>query len=370
MNRTDMLGLTLSGNTVRGWLIAIVLMLIIFTVLFFTKSLITRYLSVFAKNTKNDLDDLIAGIVKHTRIWFLLSLSFYLTLPFYRFPGEIRNIVIKLVIILAFLQAALWGNTIISFFAEKKVRADRERDDEVSVATTYALSFIARLCLWTVITLLSLDNLGVDITTLVAGLGIGGVAAALALQNVLGDLFGSLSIMLDKPFVIGDFIVVDNYMGTVEHIGLKSTRIRSLSGEQIVFSNSDLLSSRIRNYKRMSERRVVFYLGVTYETPYEKLVRIPGLLREIIEAQPQVRFDRAHFKEYGDYSLNFEIVYYVLSQDYNLYMDIQQAINMDIFHRFKEEGIEFAYPTQTLYLQNTAQTSTSSCVKEAIPSKE
>jgi len=142
-------------------------------------------------------------------------------------------------------------------------------------------------------------------------------------------------------------------MGTVEHIGLKSTRIRSLSGEQLVFSNSDLLKSRIRNYKRMYERRVVFSLGVTYETPYEKLERIPALIREIIEAQPQVRFDRAHFKEYGAFSLNFEIVYYVLSPDYNLCMDTQQAINLAIFRRFKEEGIDFAYPTQTLYLQAT-----------------
>jgi len=202
-----------------------------------------------------------------------------------------------------------------------------------------------------VILLLALDNMGVDITALIAGLGIGGIAVALALQNVLGDLFASLSIVLDKPFVIGDFIIVDDLLGTVERIGLKTTRVRSLYGEQLVFSNSDLLNSRIRNYKRMFERRILFSIGVTYQTPHEKLATIPGIIREVIESQEQVRFDRAHFKEYGDSALKFEIVYYVLVPDYNTHMDIQQAINLAIVRRFEEEKIEFAFPTQTLYLK-------------------
>jgi small-conductance mechanosensitive channel len=199
--------------------------------------------------------------------------------------------------------------------------------------------------------LLALDNMGVNITGLVAGLGIGGIAVALALQNILGDLFASLSIILDKPFVIGDFIVVDQLMGTVEHVGLKTTRIRSLSGEQVIFSNAGLLQSRIRNFKRMAERRVVFTVGVTYQTPYEKLARISALLREAVELQQGVRFDRAHFKEYGDFALVYEIVYFVTSPDYNKYMDIQQAINFEIYRRFQQEGLEFAYPTQTLFVQ-------------------
>jgi small-conductance mechanosensitive channel len=198
---------------------------------------------------------------------------------------------------------------------------------------------------------LILDNIpGVEITALVASLGIGGIAVALAVQNILSDLFASLSIVLDKPFVIGDFIIVDNCLGTVEHIGLKTTRLRSLSGEQLVFSNNDLLKSRVRNYKRMAERRVVFSVGVTYQTPLEKLERIPTLIRDTIEAQPAVRFDRAHFQGYGDFALNFEVVYYVLDPDYNRYMDIQQGINLGIYSSFAEEGIEFAYPTRTLYI--------------------
>ena len=182
-------------------------------------------------------------------------------------------------------------------------------------------------------------------------MGIGGIAVALALQNILGDLFASLSIVIDKPFVIGDFIVVDQLMGTVEHVGLKTTRLRSLGGEQLIFSNNDLLKSRISNYKRMMERRIVFGFGVTYQTPPEKLPLINEIVREIIGKQEQARFDRVHFKEYGESSLNFEAVYFVLSQDYNLYMDIQQAINLEMFRCFQKEGIEFAYPTRTLFIQ-------------------
>jgi small-conductance mechanosensitive channel len=188
----------------------------------------------------------------------------------------------------------------------------------------------------------------VDITALVAGLGIGGVAVALALQNILGDLFASLSIVMDKPFVVGDFLMVGDFLGSVEKIGLKTTRLRSLSGEQLVFSNTDLLGSRIRNFGRMFERRVVFNIGVTYDTPRDRLQLIPGIVREAVEAEKGTRFDRSHFSKYGDFSLNFENVYYVLSADFNQHMDVQQAIFYAIHRRFEEEGIAFAYPTQTL----------------------
>jgi len=201
---------------------------------------------------------------------------------------------------------------------------------------------------------MALDNLGIDVTALVAGLGIGGVAVALAVQNVLGDLFASLSIILDKPFVIGDFLVIGEYMGSVEYVGLKTTRVRSLSGEQLVFSNSDLLKSRIRNYGRMYERRVVFNIGVTYDTPRELLKRIPGMIRAAVEAQDKTRFDRSHFMKYGDYALQFETVYYVLSPDYNVYMDIQQAIYLIIHEDFEQNHIDFAYPTQTLIVTRSA----------------
>ena len=231
------------------------------------------------------------------------------------------------------------------------IRKKHALDNGERVTTLRALSFVGRTALFTIAALLALDNVpGVKITTLVASLGIGGIAVAMALQNILGDIFASLSILLDKPFVVGDFIIVEAHMGIVEYIGLKTTRIRSLSGEQLIFSNSDLLKSRIRNYKRMAERRVVFSIGVVYQTGYENLKMIPGIIRKIIDDQNHTRFDRAHFQGYGDYSLDFETVYYVLSPDYNLYMDIQQLINLEIFRQFESMGIEFAYPTQTVFL--------------------
>ncbi len=204
--------------------------------------------------------------------------------------------------------------------------------------------------IWVVALLLLLDNLGVNITTLVASLGIGGIAVALALQNILGDLFASLSIAMDKPFLVGDFIVVDDLMGTVRHIGLKTTRIKSLGGEELVFSNNDLLKSRVRNYKRMAERRVVFGFGVTYDTPPETLESLVAAVRRIIEAKDGTRFDRAHFKNFGASNLDFEAVYCILSADYNAFMDAQQRINLALLRHCNEHGINFAFPTQTIHV--------------------
>ena len=247
------------------------------------------------------------------------------------------------------LQVARWGDVGVHGWLQH-YRTRRSAQDAASTTSTAALGFVARTAVWVIIVLMILENFGVNITTLVASLGIGGIAVALALQNVLGDLFSSLSIVLDKPFVVGDFIAVDDISGTVEYVGLKTTRIRGLGGEQVVFSNSDLLGSRIRNFKRMETRRIVFAIGVTYEIGRQQLRAIPAILREVVEAQPQVRFDRAHFKSYGASSIDFETVYIVQTADYGAYMDIQQAINLALFDRFAEEGIDFAYPTQTVYL--------------------
>jgi small-conductance mechanosensitive channel len=206
-----------------------------------------------------------------------------------------------------------------------------------------------------VLVLLSmLDNLGINVTALVASLGIGGIAIALAAQNILGDLFASLTIAIDKPFVIGDFIILGQETGTVEHVGLKTTRLRSLSGEQIILSNNDLLQSRIHNYKRMEERRALFAIGVTYDTPAEKLELIPELIKQAVAAQTDARFDRAHFKSFGAFSLDFETVYYVRKPDYGVFMDVQQAINLQLVRSFADHSIAFAFPTQTLHLNHSA----------------
>ncbi|MCK4428221.1 MAG: mechanosensitive ion channel family protein, partial [candidate division Zixibacteria bacterium] len=194
---------------------------------------------------------------------------------------------------------------------------------------------------------------GFKISTVIAGLGIGGIAVALAAQAILGDLFSYFSILFDRPFEVGDFIILDDYLGTIEHIGIKTTRVRSLGGEQLVFSNADLTNSRLRNYKRMAKRRVVFKLGVTYQTTLEQVKEIPTIIKNIIQNITDTVFDRAHFSSYGDFSLVFETVYYVLSRDYNKYMNIQQEINFAIKEEFEKRGIEFAYPTQTLFLEKT-----------------
>lgn len=213
------------------------------------------------------------------------------------------------------------------------------------------MTYLVRVVLWSTAFLLVVSNLGFDVTALIAGLGIGGIAVGLAVQNILGDLFASLSIVLDKPFVVGDFIIVGDLLGTVEKIGIKTTRVRSLSGEQLIFSNSDLLTSRVRNFKRMYERRVVFGFGVVYQTSPDHLEEIPRLAKRFIEEREQTRFDRAHFKAFGASSYDFEVVYYVLSPDYAVYMDIQQAINLALVRAFAERGIQFAYPTRTLFVE-------------------
>ncbi len=337
------------GNTLQAWGIALLITIIVtLAFLVFNKIIINR-LTGYAKKTETKLDDLIAEVLTGTKIILLIPLAVYFGSQVLTLPKGLEDLIKNVTIIALLLQTAIWGNRLIAFWLSFKLGKKTEQD-AAKVTTLYVLGFISRVALWSIIVLLALDNLGFDITALIAGLGIGGIAVALAAQNILGDLFASLSIVLDKPFLIGDFIIVDDKMGTVEYIGIKTTRIRSLSGEQIVFSNTDILNSRIRNYKRMYERRVVFSLGVTYQTPLEKLTRIQSYIREIIESQDRARFDRAHFKEYGDFALIFEIVYYVRVPDYNAYMDTQQAINLAIFRRFQEEGIEFAYPTQSIYI--------------------
>ncbi|MGD2217249.1 MAG: mechanosensitive ion channel family protein [Gemmatimonadales bacterium] len=341
---------TYLGNSVETWIAAIAVAILTLLVLRFVQSVAARRLARRAERTRIGLDDLAAELVRKTRFFFPLLVALYGGAQPLALPPTVDRVLRAVVVIALLLQAAVWGNTILSFWITRYMQK-RMEEDAAAATSVGALRFVGKLVLWTIVVLLALDNIGVDVTALVTGLGIGGLAVALALQNVLSDLFASLSIVLDKPFVIGDFVIVGEFLGTVEHIGLKTTRLRSLSGEQLVFSNSDLLGSRIRNYKQMAQRRIVFSFGVVYETPHEQLAVIPGMVREIIEAQENARFDRAHFKAYGDFSLNFEVVYYVLVPDYNTYMDIQQAINLALYRRFEEEAIEFAYPTRTLYVR-------------------
>ncbi|MGQ7263150.1 mechanosensitive ion channel family protein [Vreelandella sp. V005] len=243
------------------------------------------------------------------------------------------------------LQFGLWVDAAIAFWKEGIVQDKAGRDNQLTV-TMVALMF--RIVVWAVVLLSVLANLGVDITAFVASLGIGGIAIALAVQTLLSDLFASAAIGVDKPFKTGHFIVFNDIAGTIEYIGLKTTRIRSLSGEQIICSNTKLLQQTIHNYSRMSERRVVFNLAISFRTTAERAREIPPLVQQAIEAVENTRFDRAHLLMFDDYALKYEVVYYVLSADYNLYMDIQQAINFTLLEEFRQRGIQFAMPLRAL----------------------
>ena len=353
----DLLNERILGNSVQDWLFGVAVFVITVLVLRAFQRLLGGRLGRLAARTETQWDDILVGALAHTKLLFLIVVGLSAGAMLLELPTRTHTALEKLTILALLIQAGIWIGVIIKASLERYRRHALEKNPP-AVTTINVIGLISNILLWSIIVLLVLDNLGINVTALVAGLGIGGVAVALALQKILGDLFASLSIMLDKPFVVGDFLVIDDYMGSVEHIGLKTTRIHSLSGEQLVFSNSDLLNSRLRNYGRMFERRVVFSIGVIYETPRKKLQLIPEIIRESVEAQDKIRFDRSHFMKYGDYALMFETVYYVLSPDYNIYMDIQQAIYFAIHKRFEQEQIEFAYPTQKLLLSQTTESIT------------
>lgn len=233
------------------------------------------------------------------------------------------------------------------FTVDKYLKKTKSEDDQLRIKPLFAF---VNLLIWILGFLFILNYLGFEITTVLAGLGIGGIAIALAAQTILGDLFNYFVIYFDKPFVIGDFLIFDDKRGIVEKIGIKSTRIRALSGELLIVSNSNLTNARVHNYKRMERRRVVFSFGVVYQTTLEKLKKIPHIVKSIIEEHELATFDRSHFQAYGNFSLDFENVYFIATNDYIKYMDTQQSINFRIREEFDKEGIEFAYPTQTLYL--------------------
>jgi small-conductance mechanosensitive channel len=345
-----MLEWTLYQNSVRVWLIAVGVGAVTGLALLGGRRLVLHNLRALTRRTGTTLDDAAIDVLTQTRYFFLVVVSLYAGSRVLYLPPAVQTGLRVVTVVVLTLQLAFWGNAVIGVLVTRRLQ-EKVQADGALVMTPRLLGFLARLGLWCVLLLVSLENLGVDVTALVAGLGIGGIAIALSVQTILGDIFASLSIMLDQPFVPGDFIIVGNDMGTVERVGVKTTRVRALSGEQLVFSNADLIGSRIRNFKRMYERRVVFKIGVVYQTSLNQLRLIPTIIRDIINSQSQTRFDRCHFLAYGAFSLDFEIVYYVLHTDYNVYMNIQQAINLEIFSRFGEYRIEFAYPTQTLLVQ-------------------
>jgi small-conductance mechanosensitive channel len=366
----DDIGVYLTGiifleNSLLLWLIALATTLFTLLTLVILRVVIFRRLSAISKKPGAGLSGTFAEVVGKTHILFILVVSIFLGAQLLVLPDQASNLIRVATVVLFLIQGANWSITILHCILVN--RGDKNLADPAgSTMTINAIELIAKVAIWTIVLLLALDNMGFQVTALIASLGIGGIAIGLAVQNILGDLFASLSISLDKPFVIGDFINVGDFSGTVEYIGLKSTRLRSLSGEQVVFSNSDLLNSRIRNFKRMARRRILFSFGVTYDTPPEKLALIPKIVQGIIDGQEKVTFDRAHFKEFGDYSLVFEVVYFMEVPEFNSYMDTQQRVNLDLYKRLSEEGVGFAYPTQTVFVKNGLKTPTEESSPEAV----
>lgn len=334
-------------NSLQSWLLSATIALAVMLLLKLIQNLLLKRLR---SGTGGQAGAIAETLGNQTRLLFIFIAGLYAGVQALALSESLQQLITSVFIISLLVQAGFWGEALLSAVISRK-KQQLSEGDPASASTFTLLHLAIRVGLWSALVLVALDTLGIDITTFVAGLGIGGIAVALALQNILGDLFASLSILLDKPFAVGDFLLIGEHMGNVENIGLKSTRLRSLSGEQLVFSNADLLTSRIRNYGRMFERRVVLTFDIVYQTPRAQMQKIPTLIRQAIESHSDVRFDRAHFKQFGSYSLIFETVFFVLSPDYNLFMDLQQSILFSVHEKFAREKIEFAYPTQTIYSQ-------------------
>jgi len=344
----ELLKETYWGNTILQYLIAAGFFVGGIIVVTIFKTIILIRLKKLAEKTKTSIDDFIIVGIQKSIVPILFYGSLYIALRTLNLSADASNILnIASVFVITFFAIRLITSILdysITSYSSMPDASDQKAKQLKS------LSALARFLVWGIGLIFLMDNLGFDISAVIAGLGIGGIAVALAAQTILGDLFSYFTIFFDRPFELGDYILVGDKNGTVEHIGIKTTRIRALSGEQLVFSNTDLTSSRIHNYKKLQRRRITFQLGVIYETPAEKLQKIADIVEEIIKEVPDAQFDRVHFKSFGDFSLNFEIVYFVLSREYRKYMDIQQSINHKIFDQFSKEGLEFAYPTQTLFM--------------------
>ncbi len=349
MNELEELGRqVILGNDLAAWTKALLQFALWFTVLPIITRFVTRRLQKLSPEQSSAPLELVLDLLRRTTRIFLVIVAVYLAVQWLAVPDQFNRWIRGSVQLIVWLQVALWGSATVRFFVDRRLRRDPEAAKE-SAASMNILKFVGIAAVWVLAGLLLLANLGIDVTALIAGLGVGGIAIALAVQKVLGDLLASLSIALDKPFKVGDFLVVGEERGTVEHIGIKSTRLRSISGEQVVMSNADLLSSRVHNFGLLYERRALFRVGITYETPRDKVAEVPRILEALIREQPNTRFDRAHFASFGAYSLDFEAVYFVLDPAYGTFMDIQQAINLRLLETFGERGIDFAYPTAVEY---------------------
>ena len=340
-------------NRWEDWLIALLIFAVSFVLLLVIRQFAARQLLKLSARTVTDVDDFVAQLLVKTKAALLLVFALFFASLRLHLSASIEQFLRVAAVIALLIQIGLWIIALIDYWVQRE--AKRSDLGGGQATTLSVVGVMLKIAVWVLLVLIALDNIpGVEITTLVASLGIGGIAVGLAVQSILRDLFASLSIALDRPFVIGDSITVDGLSGTVEHLGLKSVRVRSISGEQIVFSTSDLLNSRVHNFEKLERRRAVLRFGVVHHTPPQALAMIPAMLEEVIANHAQVSFERAHFTSIGASVLEFEAVYWLEEPSYRLFLDTQQSINLGILKRFEHEGITLAYPTQTVFLEREA----------------
>lgn len=339
------------GNSGYDYLLAIVIFLGVALAFKFVDLFLINIFKKAAKKTKLKIDDVIVDFLSSIRWPFFVYMGFYFSLKTLTLPVLIGKGLFYLLVVFIAYYASKGLITVVDHFVKEEVVKREQQKEPENTSMIKVFGTILKIGIWSIALLMVLTNLGIEITPLVAGLGVGGIAIAIALQAVLSDLFAAFAIYFDKPFKEGDFIIVGNDMGTVKHIGIKTTRIQSLGGQELIISNSDLTNSRVNNYKRMQKRRIVFSFGVEYSTPLKKLKKINEIVKKIIKEIKDADLDRVHFCKFGDFSINYEVVYYVNSPDYNRYMDVQQDINFNLKEAFEKEKIVFAFPTQTVFLE-------------------
>ena len=336
------------GNTVGdfiGTALAFIISLFVFK---FLQIFILNQLDRLAKKTKNDIDDTLVKIIKSLRPPFYLFIAFYFSAKLLYLGVSLEKTLDSLLIIWIVYQIIIASQILIEYVFTKTFK------DEEDTGAKGAFSIIkssVKIFVWVAGALIVLSNIGINVSSIIAGFGIGGIAIAFAFQNILEDLFSSFAIYLDKPFKVGDFIVVGDHKGVVRKIGIKSTRLKSLGGEEVVISNKELTTARLQNFEKMKERRIDFSFGVTYETSSEKLRSIPEKIKNIIDSVEKTRFSRCHFLQFDDFALTFKVVYFVIESEFSVYCDAQQDINFQIKELFERDGIDMAYPTQTLYIK-------------------
>lgn len=341
-------GYEIFGNSVFGWLKALVIFILAMVVLKLVQVIVVSRLRKLFLKTKTQFDDIIINALDAIYWPFYLFAAIYFAIQFISVPEVVKKWSYFIFLAIVMYYAVKFLAQLIDFGAKMIIKKKEGAQDDGIIKF---LSSFAKVILWLGAVVLILSNLGFDVTSMIAGLGIGGIAIALALQNILGDLFSSLAIYFDKPFRVGDFIAVGDQVGTVTKVGIKTTRVQVPQGEELVIANSELTKTQVRNFGIMKRRRNLQQIGVTYDTPAEKLKKIPGMIKEIIDVEETTEYDRVHFKSFGDSALIFEVVYYVLSGEYKDYMDTQEKINLAIVEKFNAEKIEFAFPTQTVYVK-------------------